>query len=65
MTSMPIILAGIVFLIVAGGLFWIGVKITSFITKLITWAIAAVLFLITLTVVAYKLGIIQYFMKMH
>jgi C4-dicarboxylate transporter len=62
---MPIILAGIVFLIVAGGLFWIGVKITSFITKLITWAIAAVLFLITLTVVAYKLGIIQYFMKMH
>lgn len=63
--DVPIIISGIIFLIIAGGLFWIGIKITSFITKLITWAISILFFLITLAILAYKLGLIKYFMKMH
>jgi hypothetical protein len=52
--NLVLIIAGLAVLAVAAVVFWIGVKITSFITKVIMWAIGFIIFLAALGILLYK-----------
>ena len=52
--NLILIIAGLFVLVIAAVVFWIGVKITSFITKVIMWAIGFILFLSALGILLYK-----------